>query len=129
MKGSIAAGCVAVLALGLIAAPLGAQTTVQGAVIIQSSQRDGRVVRRTTDIGTQRHVVVVSRVAPRRAGWWKRHNYRAVTAYYDGYRYYLRRLARPHLRPVIVYERGGRYYVDESHWNRNHHHHDRHNSR
>jgi hypothetical protein len=52
-----------------------------------------------------------------------------VTVYYDGHRYYLRRLARPHLRPVIVYERGGRYFIDENHWKRKHRDHDRHDDR
>jgi hypothetical protein len=67
----------------------------------------------------QRHVIVVNRVhVPR--GWWKKHSYRAVTVYYDGDRYYLRRYARPNLRAVIVYERGGRYFIDEDRWNRKH---------
>ena len=126
MTRSIAVGWVAGLALGLIAAPLGAQTTVQAAVIIQSGPGDGHVADRAARvIGPEREVIVVKRVQARR-GWWKKHKYRMVTVYYDGRRYYLRRFDRPHLRRVIVYERGGRYYIDEDHWKRKHRHHDRH---
>ena len=127
MKGSIAAGCIAVLALGLFAVPLGAQTTVQGRVVVQSGPVSGHVEvrRRARVIVPERHVIEVKRVhVPR--GWWKKHNYRRVTVYHDGHRYYLRRFARPHLRPVIVYERRGRYYIDENHWKRKHRNHDRH---
>ena len=121
MKGSIAAGCVAILALGLFASPLSSQTTVQGSVVVHSGPVGGNVEvrRRARVIVPERHVILVKRVAPRRVGWWKNHGYRVVTVYYDGHRYYLRRLARPHLRAVIVYERGGRYYIDEDHWKRN----------
>ena len=127
MKGSTSAGCIAVLALSLIAAPLPAQTTVEGAVIIRSGSGDGQVARRAaTVIRTDRNVIVVNRVAPRRAGWWKKHGYRVVTVYSDGHRFYLRRFAWPNLRPVIVYVRGGRYYIDENHWKRKHRDHDRH---
>jgi hypothetical protein len=52
-----------------------------------------------------------------------------MTVYYDGDRYYLRRYARPNLRPVIVYERGGRYFIDQDRWNRKHRNHDRHDGR
>ena len=127
MKGSIAVGWISAMALSLIAAPLEAQTTVQGAVIIQNSPGGGHAVRRAARvIGPERDVIVVKRVAPRRAWWWKNHKYRVVTVYYDGHRYYLRRFARPHLRKVIVYERGGRYYIDQDQWKRKHRHHDRH---
>ena len=124
MKGSIAAACVAVLALGLFAAPLRSQTTVHGSVVIRSGpDRDREVRRRTRVIVPQRHAIVVNRVhVPR--GWWKRHNYRAVTVYYDGDRYYLRRYVWPNLRPVIVYERGGRYFIDGDRWKRKHRKHD-----
>jgi hypothetical protein len=124
MKGSIAAACVAVLALGLFAAPLRSQTTVHGSVVVRSGpDRDWEVRRRARVIVPRRHDIVVHRVhVPR--GWWKRHHYRSVTVYYDGHRYYLRRFARPHLRPVIVYERGGRYFIDEDRWQRKHRKHD-----
>lgn len=130
MKGSIAAACVAVLALGLFAAPLRSQTTVHGSVVVRSgSDRDDREVRRRARVVVpHRHVIVVNRVhVPR--GWWKRHRYRTVTVYYDGQRYYLRRWARPFLRPVIVYERGGRYFIDEDGWKRKHRQYDRHDDR
>ena len=127
MKGNIAAVCVALLALGMFAAPLSSQTTVQGSVVVHSGPVTGHVElrRRTRVIVPERHVIVVQRVhVPR--GWWKKHSYRAVTVYYDGHRYYLRRYARPNLRQVIVYERGGRYYIGNDHWKRKHRHDDRH---
>jgi hypothetical protein len=130
MKGSIAAGCVAVLVLSSFAAPLSSQTTVQGSVVVHSGPVTGHVElrRRTRVIVPERHVIVVQRVhVPR--GWWKKHSYRAVTAYFDGHRYYLRRYARPNLRPVIVYERGGRYFIGEDHWKRKHRNDDRHDDR
>ena len=128
MKGSIAAACVAVLALSLFAAPLRSQTTVHGSVVVRSGpERGDREVRRRVRV-PERHVIVVNRVhVPR--GWWKKHSYRAITVYYDGDRYYLRRYARPNLRAVIVYERGGRYFIDEDRWNRKHRHYDRHDDR
>ena len=130
MKRSIAAVCVGIMALGLYAAPLQSQTTVQGSVVVQSGPVGGHVEirRRARVIAPERHVIVVQRVhVPR--GWWKKHSYRAVTVYYDGHRYYLRRYARPHLRPVIVYERGGRYFIDGDSWKRKHREHDRHDDR
>ena len=130
MKGSIAMSWIAGVALSLIAAPLTAQTTVEGAVIIRSGPRDGQVARRAaTVIRTDRNVIVVKRLAPRRVGWWKKHGYRVVTVYHDGHRYYLRRFAWPNLRPVIVYERGGRYYIGEDHAKRKHRQYDHHDNR
>jgi hypothetical protein len=130
MKGNIAAVCVGIMALGMFAAPLSSQTTVQGRVVVHSGPVTGHVElrRRTRVIVPERHVIVVQRVhVPR--GWWKKHSYRAVTVYYDGHRYYLRRYARPNLRAVIVYERGGRYFIGEDHWKRKHRKHDRHDDR
>jgi hypothetical protein len=130
MRGSIVVGALAVLALGLIAAPLGAQTTVQGRVVFRSGTvRGPAVVRQRAHVGdSDRYVVVVNRVRVPR-GWWKKHDYQKVTVYYDGDRYYLRRLARPNLHPVIVYERGGRYFVGEKHWKRKHRSQNRHDDR
>ena len=130
MKGSIGVRLLAVLALGVIATPASAQTTVQARVVIQSGPvRSHPVVRqRARVIVPERHVIIVNRVhAPR--GWWKKHSYRAVTVYYDGQHYYLRRYARPNLRAVIVYEQGGRYFIGENHWKRKHRNHDRHDDR
>jgi hypothetical protein len=130
MKGNIAAVCVGIMALGLFAAPLSSQTTVQGRVVVHSGPVTGHVElrRRTRVIVPERHVIVVQRVhVPR--GWWKKHSYRMVTVYYDGDHYYLRRYARPYLRPVIVYERGGRYFIGEDHWKRKHRNDDRHDDR
>jgi hypothetical protein len=47
-------------------------------------------------------------------GWWKKHGYREVTVYYDGARYYGRRLASPGVRAVVVYQRDGRYYMPDA---------------
>ena len=130
MKGSIGVRVLAALALGMIATPAGAQTTVQARVVIQSGPvRSQPVVRqRARVIVPERHVIIVNRIhAPR--GWWKKQSYRAVTVYYDGHHYYLRRYARPNLRAVIVYERGGRYYIDGNNWKRKHRDYDRHDDR
>jgi hypothetical protein len=130
MKGSIGVGSLAVVALGLIAAPARAQTTVQGSVIVQSGPVGSHPVvrQRTRVIVPERHVIIVQRVhVPR--GWWKKHSYRAVTVYYDGDLYYLRRLARPNLRAVIVYERGGRYFIGDDRWKREHRNYDHHDDR
>ena len=128
MKRSIAAVCVGILAVGLFAAPLRSQTTVHGSVVVRSGpDRGDREVRRRVRV-SERHIIVVNRVhVPR--GWWKKHSYRAVTVYYDGDRYYLRRYARPHLRAVIVYERNGRYFIGDDGWKRNHRNYDRHDDR
>jgi hypothetical protein len=128
MKGSIAAACVAVLVLSLFAAPLRSQTTVHGSVVVRSGPDRGDPEVRRRVIVPHPHVIVVNRVhVPR--GWWKRHNYRAVTVYYDGDRYYLRRFARSNMRALIVFERGGRYFIDEDRWKQNHRKHDRHDDR
>jgi hypothetical protein len=74
-----------------------------------------------------RRVIVVERVRIPRGhayGWRKKHGYRAVTVYYDGRRYYSRRIVRPGIRTVVVYERGGRYYVADDDNRRERHHRD-----
>ncbi len=130
MRSSIVMGSLAILALGLIAAPLGAQTTVQGRVVFRGGPVHGPAVirQRARIITPERHVIVVNRVRVPR-GWWKKHNYQRVTVYYDGHRYYLRRVDRANLRPVIVYERAGRYFVGEKHWKRKHRNYNRHDDR
>jgi hypothetical protein len=127
MKGSIAVGWLAGLALGLIATPLAAQSTAQQAAEILNAPADRRPApaRVTTVVIPQREIIVVERVRGRH-GWWKKRGYRVVTVYYDGRRFYRRPFGRAALRQVIVYERGGRYYVDEDHWKRKHRHHNRH---
>jgi hypothetical protein len=95
-------GGIAALVLGLTAAPLKAQTAVEGA----AAYREGG-----------REVIVVQRIrVPHRNAyhWWKRHGYRKVTVYYDGNRYYIRRVARPGLRALVVYELKGRYYLGDA---------------
>jgi hypothetical protein len=114
MKGSIAVGWLAGLALGLIAAPLSAQTTIQQAADILG--------RRTTVIVPQLEILVVERVHSRR-GWWNHPKYRVITVYYDGGRFYRRPFDRRPLRKVVVYERAGRYYIDEGQWRRDHRRH------
>jgi hypothetical protein len=127
MKCSIAVGWVAGLALGLIGAPVRAQTSVEGAVVVRSGPVAGEVEvgRPSRIVVPEREVIVVERLHARR-GWWKAREYRKVTVFYDGRSY--RRFERPGLRRVIVYERGGRYFMDEDRWNRKrdrHHDHDR----
>ena len=64
-----------------------------------------------------RDVIVVERThVPRgRAyGWLKKHGYREVTVYYDGARYYSRRLEAPGFRTVVVYQRDGKYYMPDA---------------
>jgi hypothetical protein len=133
MRSRIAVSGIVALMLGLAAVPARAQTAVQGGVVVRSGPVTGHV-----EVGSPppavvyrepaREVIVVERshVPHGNAhGWWKKHGYREVTVYYDGSRYYGRRLERPGVRAVIVYERGGKYYlgdaVAEEH---RHHHHD-----
>ncbi len=134
MKRSIAVGWLAGLALGLIAAPLSAQTTIQRAQDILNDRTPAPVeptrvepprvetVRRTTIILPRRDILVVERVRARH-GWWKHPRYRVITVYYDGGRFYRRPFDRRPLRKVVVYERAGRYYIDEGQWRRDHRRH------
>ena len=109
----------AMLALGAL--PLRAQTTVEGGVIVHSGPVTGHV-----EVGPPpptvvyaepvREVVVIERVHVPKGnayGWWRKNGYRQVTVYYDGDRYYSRRIARPGLREMVVYQRNGRYYQEE----------------
>lgn len=115
MKRSIAVRWIAGLAFGLIAAPLSAQTTVEGSVIIQSGPNTGLADRARRTMGAQ--VVVVERIRGRNR-WWKRSGYRVITVYSDGSRFYRRPFGRTILSEVIVYERGGRYYINDYQWKR-----------
>jgi hypothetical protein len=61
-----------------------------------------------------RDVIVVERTHVPKGnayGWWKKHGYREVTVYYDGSRYYGRRLELAGIRAVVVYQREGKYYM------------------
>jgi hypothetical protein len=122
MRAKILAGGIAAT-LALIAAPLRAQTTVEGGVAVESGP-----VRAHVEVGSPpppavvvaapaREVIVVERVhVPhgRAHGWWKKHGYREVTVFYDGERYYSHRVTvRRPLHEVVIYERAGKYY----HWN------------
>jgi hypothetical protein len=72
-----------------------------------------RVVRH--DAG--RDVIVVERTHVPRGqahGWWKKHGYREITVYYDGARYYSRRLESAGFRAVVVYQREGKYYMADA---------------
>jgi hypothetical protein len=100
-----------------MAAPLRAQTTIQRAADALNPPETGPVAetRRTTTttiIVPQREIIVVERIHGRRHGWWKHSKYRVVTVYWDGNRFYRRPFDRRPLRKVVIYERGGRYYVD-----------------
>ncbi len=73
-------------------------------------------------------VVVVERLHGHRSSQaWARHGYRPVTLYYANGQYYDRWNERwPHADEVVVYERGGRYYVADcenrgQHDDRDHH--------
>ena len=131
MRRRMVAGGILALALGLATVPARAQTTVDGGVVIHSGPVTGHV-----EVGSPppvvvyrepvREVIVVEHAQVPHGnayGWWKKHGYREVTVYYDGSRYYGRRLERPGLRAVVVYERGGRYFLGEEGGERNRHHH------
>lgn len=118
MKRSIAVRWCVGLALGLMAAPLSAQTTVQGSVIVESGPNTGLADRARRTMGAE--VVVVERVHYR-YGWWTRPHYRVITVYTDGVRFYRRPFGRTILRRIDVYERSGRYYIDEDKWKRHRH--------
>ena len=114
---------VALIALIAIAAPVRAQTTVQRAADVLNRPQpnpvtETRRVTSTTVIVPQREVVIVERVHGRRLGWWKHSQYREITVYYDGSRFYRRPFDRRSLQKVVVYERAGRYYIDDDRWSR-----------
>jgi hypothetical protein len=124
MKRSNAVVRIAGLALGLIAAPLAAQTTVQRAADILNRPQTAPVVetRRTTTttvVIPRREVIVVEKVRGRGA-WWRQQGYQVITVYYDGSHFYRRPVGRAAFRKIVVYQRGGRYFVDEREWKRNH---------
>jgi hypothetical protein len=115
-RGTVAV--IAVLVLGFNAGSVRAQTAVEGRVVVQSGPVTGHVEVASPAPARYREpvrrVIVVERVRTPRGhahGWRRKHGYRAVTVYYDGRRYYTRRIVRPGIRTVIVYERLGRYYV------------------
>lgn len=131
MTRRLGVGGILALVLGLAAVPARAQTTVQGGVVVQSGPVTGHVevnspppvVVRSEPV---REVIVVERTHVPRGkahGWWKEHGYREVTVYYDGKRYYGRKVERSGLRAVVVYERGGRYYLGDEGTEHNGHHH------
>ena len=116
------------------AAPLPAQTTIQKSRDILNDRAPApppparvetprvETGRRTTVIVPQREIIVVERVHSRR-GWWNHPRYRVITVYYDGRRFYRRPFDRRPLRKVVVYQRAGRYYIDEGQWRRDHRRH------
>jgi hypothetical protein len=113
------------------AAPLQAQTELQRAAEILRNRQSApppparvepprvETTRRTTVVVPQREILVVERVQARH-GWWNNPRYRVITVYYDGGRFYRRPFDRRPLRKVVVYQRAGRYYIDEGHWRREH---------
>jgi hypothetical protein len=75
-----------------------------------------------------REVIVVERTHVPKGnahGWWKKHGYREVTVYYDGTRYYSRRLEPTGFRAVVVYQREGKYYLAEEGAEHDRSHHDK----
>lgn len=127
MKRTMLVGLASCLALGLVAVPARAQTSVSGEIIVRSYPDAGRRDEAATRVIVPvREVIVVERVYARR-GWWKKPKYRAVTVFYDGSRFYRRPFDRRILRRVVVYEWNGRYFVDGDQWKRQrdrHHGHD-----
>jgi hypothetical protein len=113
-----------------IAAPVRAQTTIQRAADVlnrppappapkvEAARKVEPPRATTTIIIPRREVVVIEQVRGRRYGWWKHPGYRVITVYYDGSRFYRRPFDRRVLRKVVVYERDGRYYIDERQWRR-----------
>ena len=118
------------------AAPLHAQTELQRAAEILRRRQTAppppaptvparvetprvETARRTTVVVPQREIVVVERVRAGQ-GWWRSPRYQVITVFYDGGRFYRRPFDRRPLRKVVVYQRGGRYYIDEVQWRREH---------
>jgi hypothetical protein len=131
MQRTIVVGGMVALVLGLAAAPARAQTAVSGGVVVRTGPVAGHV-----EVGSPppvvvvrepaREVIVVERTHVPHGeahGWWKKHGYREVTVYYDGSRYYGRRVEREGIRTAVVYERGGRYYLGDEDGDRHHRHH------
>jgi hypothetical protein len=129
MKRRVIVGGIPLLLL-LAAVPARAQTTVDGSVVIHSGPGNDEVAPPARE--TMREVIVVERTHVPRGkahGWWKKHGYRPVTLYYDGSRYYGRRIAHPGIRAVIVYQRGAQYFLgdeDGERSDRKHQEHEKH---
>jgi hypothetical protein len=124
-RGMVVAGMIPLL-LGLATVQANAQTAVEGGVVVRSGPVTGHVEVGSPTREPVREVIVVepAHVPDGKAhGWWKKHGYRVVTVYYDGSRYYGRRLERPGLRPVVVYERKGQYYLGDEEGERARDHH------
>ena len=114
MKRSIAMSWCAGLAIVLMATPVSAQTTVQGAVVVQSGPSDTPLADRARrTMGAE--VVVVQRMQGR-YGWWRRSGYRQIILYSDGVRFYRRPFGQTILRKVVVYQRGNTYYINDDQW-------------
>lgn len=132
MKRIVMAGGVVAFLLGLVATPAGAQTAVSGGVVVRSGPVAAHV-----EVGPPPPPVVVVREPAREVivverthvphgeahGWWRKHGYREVTVYYDGSHYYGHRVERKDIRTVVVYQRGGRYYLGDEDGDRPHRHH------
>ena len=98
---------------------VGGFLTLAFATGCSSSRTQDRVVvtPRAVRHDAGRDVIVVERTHVPKGnayGWWKKHGYNEVTVYYDGTRYYGRRLESPGLRAVVVYQREGKYYMADA---------------
>ena len=130
MRHSIGLAWVAGLLIASVP-PLQAQTELQRAAEILRNRQSAppaparvepphvETTRRTTIVVPQREILVVERVQAR-PGWWRNPRYQVITVFYDGGRFYRRPFDRRPLRKVVVYQRAGRYYVDEAQWSREH---------
>lgn len=56
-------------------------------------------------------VILLERAVWHEAAWWKRHGYRPVRFWFDGHRFFERPVRAHGLREVILFERGGRFYL------------------
>src|SRR5215217_3573829 len=101
-----------------LAAPVRAQTILQRAGGVQPAPAQPRRTTTRTIIIPQREVIIIEQVHGRRYGWWKHAKYQVITVYYDGSRFYRRPFDRRALQRVVVYEQGGRYYIDQDQWKR-----------
>jgi hypothetical protein len=98
---------------------VGAILTLALATGCSSGRTQDRVVvtPRAVRYDAHRDIIVVERTHVPRGqahGWWKKHGYREVTVYYDGDRYYSRRVEPKGFQAVVVYQREGKYYMADA---------------
>lgn len=120
----------AALVLAVVSAAPAAAQRVDADVVVRSGPVYGHV-----EVGRppERRVVVVDRYAPRvivverwhgHGRWnreWRRDGFHQIRVWYRDGRYYDRRFdGRGEIREVVVYERGGHYYLPDRDGHRDH---------